>query len=198
MNEYINKALEIVNEWNALTPEQQLAFCTACVCKAIKSGRTLKPGWDMEDATQSTFEGVLSRTANIYRLAGNIKKRADKGMTDTLAALICRSANSTMQGIAYRHQKDSKNTVSRETVSADGEAFDLLQTIAAVNDTEEAAIIRATLKDFYNGLDDTSKTIFAGMVNGMTERELAPAAGISNVAVHKRMVKIRAALAVLL
>lgn len=38
MNEYKEKALEIIAEWNDMIPEQQLRFCTACVCKAIKQG----------------------------------------------------------------------------------------------------------------------------------------------------------------
>lgn len=61
MNEYMNKAQEIINEWNDMTPEQRLNFCKACVCKAIKRGRTLKPGYDMEDAVQETYCKMLQR-----------------------------------------------------------------------------------------------------------------------------------------
>ena len=31
MNEYMNKALEIDNQWNAMSPEQQLKFCKRTV-----------------------------------------------------------------------------------------------------------------------------------------------------------------------
>ena len=197
MNEYMNKAQEIINEWNDMTPEQQLNFCKACVCKAIKRGRTLKPLYDLEDASQETYCKMLQRLQDVGKLAKNIEQRANKGFGDSLAAIVTRAANATMEGIAYRHRKDSKAT-SQTTTTADGETLDLLDTIAATADTETSATIRATLKDFYNSLDDTSKIIFAGLVNGMTERELAPTVGISHVATHNRMVKIRAQLAEML
>ena len=177
-------AIEIITAWNALTPEQQINFCKACVCKAIKSGRTLKAGYDMEDATQEAFAKVLERLANVGKLEADCKRREDSGKPDTLAAVVCRAANVTMENIAYHHHKDSKAT--SQTTTTDGETLDL---------TEQAAIIRAELKRFVSGLGDTNKIIFAGMVDGLTERELAPTVGISNVAVHNRMVKIRAALA---
>lgn len=189
-------AYEIINTWNALTPEQQINFCKACVCKAIKAGRTLKPGYDMGDATQETYCKVLERLANVDKLEADCKQRANNGKPDTLAAVVCRAANATMQGIAYHHRKDSKAT--SQTTTADGETLDLLDTVAAADNTEQAAIIRAELKRFVAGLDDTNKIIFAGMVDGLTERELAPTVGISNVAVHKRIAKIRAALTAIL
>lgn len=187
-------AIETINEWNALTPEQQINFCKACVCKAIKAGRTLKPGYDLDDATQETYCKVLMRLANVDKLETDCKRRADNSKPNTLAAVVCRAANATMENIAYQHRKDSKTT-STEIATADGETLDLLDSIPATNDTEQAAIIRAELQRFVGSLDDTNKTIFAGLVDGLTERELAPTVGISNVAVHNRMVKIRAALA---
>lgn len=196
MNEYMNKAQEIINEWNDMTPEQQLKFCQVCVCKAIKRGRTLKPGWDLEDATQETYCKMLQRLADVGTLAKNIERRANKGFTDSLPAIVTRAANATMEGIAYRHRKDSKTT--SQTTTADGETLDILDTVAATNDTEKAAIIRAMLTDFYNSLDSKNKIIFGGMMEGKTEREIAPTVEISNIAVHNRMVKIRAQLAEML
>ena len=196
MNEYMNKAQEIINEWNDMTPEQQLKFCQVCVCKAIKRGRTLKPGWDLEDATQETYCKMLQRLADVGTLAKNIERRANKGFTDSLPAIVTRAANATMEGIAYRHRKDSKTT--SQTTTADGETLDILDTVAATNDTEKAAIIRAMLTDFYNSLDSKNKIIFGGMMDGKTEREIAPTVEISNIAVHNRMVKIRAQLAEML
>lgn len=197
MNKYINKAQAIINEWNDMTPEQQLKFCQVCVCKAIKRGRTLKPGWDLEDAVQEAFCKVLQRLADVDKLAKNIERRENKGFSDSLPAIVTRAANTTMEGIAYRHRKDSKAT-SQTTSTADRETLDLLDTVAATDDTEKAAIVRTTLRDFYNGLNGKNKIIFGGMMEGKTEREIAPTVKISNIAVHNRMVKIRAALAEML
>lgn len=197
MNEYMNKAQEIINEWNDMTPEQQLNFCKACVCKAIKQRRTLKPGYDMEDAIQETYCKMLQRLPDVGTLAKNIEQRANKGFGDSLAAIVIRAANATMEGIVYRHRKDSKAT-SQTTTTADGETLDLLDTVAATDDTEKAATIRATLTDFYNSLDSKDKIIFCGVMEGKTEQEIAPAVEITNIAVHKRIGKIRAGLAALL
>ena len=188
-------AIEIINVWNAISSEQQINFCKACVRKAIKNGRKRKTGYDLEDAVQETYCKVLKRLADVDKLEADCKRREDNGKPDTLAAVVCRAANSAMECIAYRNRKDSK-TISAEITTADGETLDFLDTIAAIDDTERTAIIQTALKDFYNGLDDISKAIFGGMIQNYTEREIAQALDnkISNVAVHKRIAKIRAAL----
>lgn len=196
MNKYTIQAQEIINQWNDMTPEQQIKFCQICVCKAIKRGRTLKPLYDMEDAIQETYLKMLQRLQDVDKLARNIERRANQGFGDSLPAIVTRAANTTMEGIAHRHAKDSMAT--SRTTTVDGEALDLLDTVAATDDTEKAATIRAILTDFYNGLDSKDKIVFGGMIQGKTEREIAPAVEISNIAVHKRMVKIRAELAALL
>lgn len=197
MNEYKTKALEIITEWHDMTPEQQLKFCQVCVCKTIKRGRTLKPLYDMEDAVQETYCKMLQRLQDVGKLAKNIEKRANQGFGDSLPAIVTRAANATMEGIAYRHAKDSKAT-SRTITSQDGDEIDILSTVAATDNTERSATVRATLKDFYSGLDERNKTIFCGMVKRLTEREIAPTVGISHVATHHRIAKIRAELAALL
>lgn len=196
MNEYMIQAMKIADQWNDMTPEQQLKFCQVCVYKAIRRGRTLKPLYDLEDAVQETYVKVLQRLQDVDKLAKNIERRASKGFTDSLPAIVTRAANSTMQCIAYRHTKDSKAT--SQTTTADGETLDLLDTVAATDDTERSAIVMVTLRDFYNSLDGKGKIIFGGMVKRLTEREIAPSVGISSIAVHNRMVKIRAELAALL
>lgn len=194
MNEYMNQAKGIVNEWNDMTPEQQLNFCKACVCKAIKQGRTLKPGYDMEDAIQEAYCKVLKRLAGIDKLEADCKRRENQGKPDTLAALICRAANATMEGIAYHSGKDSKAT-SRTITSEDGDEIDILDTIAAPQNVEESAIFRATLQQFVKELDEMNQKILTGRIKGLTEREISQIVCISNVAVHNRLAKMQKALA---
>lgn len=64
----------------------------------------------------------------------------------------------------------------------------------ATENTETAAIIRADVERVRNGLDEIGKQILEMVAAGKTEREIGKAVGISNVAVHKRIVKMRAAL----
>ena len=65
------------------------------------------------------------------------------------------------------------------------------------DNTEQSAIIRATLDGYRATLDDIGQQILELVAAHMTEREIAKIVGISNVAVHKRIVKMRVALEIL-
>ena len=185
------KGKEIISEWNAKTPEQQFTFCENCVKRAIKSGRTLKPGYDMDDAVQSTFAGVLERLADAEKLDADSKRRESQGKTpNTLAAVVCRAANNAMQHISYHSAKEGKAT-SQTITDDDGKELDLLDTIAAADDTEAAAIIRASLEQLRSGRDAIDQKILELVIAGYTKREIAAEVLISNVAVHKRIAKMR-------
>ena len=191
-------AIDIINEWNNMNDEEKFVFCQNCVKRAIKQGRKLKTGYEFDDAVQSTAEGVLKVLANPAKLDADTEQRESQGKAgNTLAAVVCRAANSALENISHHSDKDSKAT-SRTITSEDGDEIDILDTIAATDSTEDTAIISTTLKDFYTSLDSKNKLIFDGMVQGKTEREIAPIVGISNVAVHKRIAKIRTALASIL
>ena len=194
MNEYTIQAQEIINEWNAMTGAAQEAFCRACTCKAIKGGRRLAHGDELDDAAHSAYLKVLDQLADADKLARNIKKRADAGYGDSLPGIVSRAAKAVLQREINREDRDSV-VISDTATNSSGETYSLFETIAGTADTERAATIRATLKDFYSQLDVTSKAIFGGMIQGKTEREMAPAVNLSNVAVHKRISKIRSQLA---
>lgn len=198
MNEYTIQAQEIINQWNDMTPEQQLKFCQICVHMAIRQGRKLKAGYEFDDAVQSTAERVLKVLRNPAKLDADTERRESQGKAgNTLEAIVCRAANSTMECIAYHSDKDSKAT-SRTITSEDGDEIDLLDTIAAPQNVEETAIMRATLQQFVKSLDYTNKKIIAGRIQGMTEREISGVVLISNVAVHNRLAKMQKALAEML
>lgn len=196
MNEYKAKALEIAAEWNAKSGEERLNFCRNCVLKGIREGRRLAHGDELDDAINSTYELIAGKLLDIDKLAKNIERRASQGFTDSLAAIISRAAKATLQREIDREKRDSV-VISDTATNGSGEEYSLFDTTAGAADTERAATIRATLKEFFAGLDSKNKIIFGGMVKGMTEREIAPTVEISNIAVHNRMVKIRAQLAAL-
>ena len=191
-------AQEIINQWNSMTGEAQLDFCENCVKRAIKQGRKLKAGYELDDATQSTAERVIKVLKNPAKLDADTERRESQGKAgNTLAAVVCRAANSTMECVAYHSGKDSKAT-SRTITSEDGDEIDVLDTIATAEDTEACAIIRATLQQFIKSLDETNQKIIAGRIQGMTEREISEVVFISNVAVHNRLVKMQKVLAAML
>lgn len=191
-------AKEIINQWNGMTGEEQYTFCQNCVRRAISQGRKLKPGYDFDDATHSTFEGVLTTLAAPDKLDADSKRREQQGKAgNTLAAVVCRAANSSMGRISYHADKESKAT-SRTITSEDGDEIDMLDIIAAADNTEGSAIIRVTLQQFVKSLDKVNQQILAGRIEGKTERELAAVVGLSSVAVHKRIAKMQTALATML
>lgn len=197
MNEYKVKALEIVAEWDAMSGEERHNFCRNCTLKAIREGRRLAHGDELGDAINSTYDRVATQLLDADKLARNIEKRANQGFADSLAGIISRAAKANLQREMSREERDSV-VISDTATNGDGEEYSIFDTVAGAADTERAATIRATLKDFYNGLDDKNKIIFGGMIQGKVEREIAPSAGISHVATHNRMVKIRRELAALL
>lgn len=77
-----------------------------------------------------------------------------------------------------------------------GEAESYTETRVAdlTANTETSAIIRADLERFKAGRDAMDRAILERVAAGMTEREIAAEVKISNVAVHKRIAKMRAAL----
>lgn len=191
-------AQEIISKWNSMTGEAQFKFCENCVKRAIKQGRKLKAGYEFDDAVQSTAERVLKVLKNPAKLDADTERRESQGKAgNTLEAIVCRAANSTMQRIAYHSDKDSKAT-SRTITSESGDEIDVLDTIAAPQNVEESAIFRATLQQFVKGLDETNQKILAGRIEGKTEREISQIVCISNVAVHNRLAKMQKALAEML
>ena len=191
-------AQEIINQWNSMTDEDKFIFCQNCVKREIKMGRKLRVGIEFDDAVQGTAEGVLQVLANPTKLDADTERRESQGKAgNTLAAVVCRAANSTMECVAYHSGKDSKAT-SRTITSEDGDEIDVLDTIAAADNVEESAIFRATLQRFVKGLDETNQQILAGRIDGLTEREISQIVCISNVAVHNRLAKMQKALAAML
>lgn len=191
-------AQEIINQWNSMTGEAQLDFCENCVKRAIKQGRKLKAGYELDDAIQSAAERVIKVLKNPAKLDADTERRESQGKAgNTLAAVVCRAANSTMECVAYHSGKDSKAT-SRTITSEDGDEIDVLDTIAATDNVEESAIFRATLQQFVKGLDETNQKILAGRIDGLTEREISQIVCISNVAVHNRLAKMQKALTAML
>lgn len=197
MNEYMNKAIEIINEWDAMTGTERHNFCRNCVLKAIREGRRLANGDELGDAINNTYVTVAGNLLDSSTLAKKIERRASQGFNESLAAIISRAAKANLQREMSRAERDSV-VISDTAINDSGEEYSLFDSIAGASDTEKTATIRAALKDFYNGLDSKNKTIFGGMIQGKTERETAPEVDISNTAVHKRIAKIRANLAEIL
>ena len=189
------RAIDIISEWKDMTTEEQLNYCKACVCAALKDSRGryyLAPGYEFDDAAQSTYLRAMEAMLDPEAMdADNDRRTAEGKAENTLGSIISRVARaglSQMDRTSRKHGKATNQTVT----DSEGNEIDLLNLLPADNNTERTAINRAAIKDFFAGLDTINQTIIKGKADGLTERELAAIVGISGPAVHKRIVKMRA------
>lgn len=191
-------AKEIIVEWNSKSQEQQENYCKAAVATALNDRYHLSPGYTFEDASQETFLRVLEAMQDPEAIDADSEERTVAGKaSNTLSAIVHRAARAGLARMAYQSRKYSKAT-NYQATSEDGDIIDLLYLLAADDDTERAAIIRVTIQDFIESLDDTNQKIISGRIEGLTERELSSIVGISNVAIHKRIAKMQKELAAML
>lgn len=192
--EEMNTTAAIISEWNGLTTQEQINFITACTFKIIKA----QPTGTRYEINEVINEAWLRITGNLTadRLKAINERRATQGKaTTTLAGIVYRATRASIAAISYSEKKHAAASV-RTVKSEDGEEADYVDTITASGaDTEAAATLRTDLQRFIASGDSIDQQIIYGLMEKQTERELAAVIGISAPAVHKRIAKIRAALA---
>lgn len=206
-------ALEIVKEWADMADADKVRMLAACVRKAAKNeiGYSTEDHYlqfsdvpafgcyrlhDFDEFVNETCIRVLSRLADVDKLTATNERRAAQGKRPLrLVSVVYNAARASIAAVYYA---DSKHGAAYDWQIEDGEgnAASYLETCCgdATENTETAAIIRADVERVRNGLDEIGKQILEMVAAGKTEREIGKAVGISNVAVHKRIVKMRAAL----
>lgn len=129
-------------------------------------------------------------------LTATNERRASQGKRPiTLISIVYNAARASIAAIFYQDSKHAAAT-DFDITNDNGEIESYAETRVAdlSENTETSAIIRVDLERFKSGRDDMDRAILDRMATGMTEREIAAEVKISNVAVHKRIVKMRAAL----
>lgn len=206
-------ALEIVKEWADMADADKVRMMAACVRKAAKNeiGYSTEDHYlrfsevpafgcyrphNFDEFVNETCIRVLSRLADVDKLAATNERRAAQGKRPLrLVSVVYNAARASIAAVYYA---DSKHGATYDWQIEDGEgnAASYLETCCgdATENTETAAIIRADVERVRNGLDEIGKQILEMVAAGKTEREIGKAVGISNVAVHKRIVKMRAVL----
>ena len=208
-----DNALEIVREWADMADADKVRMMAACVRKAAKNeiGYSTEDHYlqfsevpafgcyrphDFDEFVNETCIRVLSRLADVDKLTATNERRAAQGKRPLrLVSVVYNAARASIAAVYYA---DSKHGAAYDWQIEDGEgnAASYLETCCgdATENTETAAIIRADVERMRDGLDEIGKQILEMVAAGKTEREIGKAVGISNVAVHKRIVKMRAAL----
>lgn len=197
-------AAAIAGEWANMADADKVRMMTACIRKAAKNeiGYSTVPAFgcfrthDFDEFVSETCIRVLDKLADLDKLAATNERRAAQGKRPMrLVSVVYNAARASIAAVYYA---DSKHGAAYDWEINDGEgnAASFLETCCgdATVDTETSAIIRADLDAFRDGLDEIGRQILEMVAAHKTEREIGKAVGISNVAVHKRIVKMRAAL----
>ncbi len=184
----------IINEWNALNGEQQLDLIARCITKAAKQEHLY--GVDVAEYVGGTWERIAAKLTPDALNAENARRAAEGKQEITLVSVVYHAAAAAIAAEVYQARKHSVADDVQITDEHGNSRSFLEAVIASGHDsTETSAIIRADFERFTAGRDETDQRILELAAGGYTEREIAATIGsISNVAVHKRLVKMRVAL----
>ena len=211
-------AVAVVDEWAVMGEAGQVKMMSACIRKAAKNEIRYStedhylqfsevPAFscfrahDFDEFLSETVIRVLDKLADVDGLTAKNEKRATQGKRPIrLVSIVYNAARASIAAVYYA---DSKHGAAYDfdVVNDNGEAESYVETRygdSSVN-TETSAILRAALDDFTASRDEIDRKIIEMVAEQYTEREIAEAlekAGrkISNVAVHKRIAKMREAL----
>lgn len=210
VNAKINAAA-VVAEWAATTPEKQLEWLQRCVVRAAKDviGYSTedhyhqfneRAAWGLHghEFDEFTDEAYCKLYDAFDRLPVTNERRASKGLPPrSLKSLVYNAAKAAIMAIWENDKKHGRAIQDPEIVNDNGEIESYIETRVSAGgsvNTETSAIIRADLERFTAGRDEIDRKIIELAQENYTERQIADVVKISNVAVHKRIVKIRAAL----
>lgn len=211
VNAEINAA-SVAAEWAAVAPEKQVEWLQRCV---VRAGRDVI-GYSTEDHYHQFNECAawglhghefdefvnqawVALASAFDRLPKTNERRAAKGLRPrSLKSLVYNAAKAAIMAVWEDDRKHGRAIQDPEIVNDNGEVESWTETRVAAKgyDTETSAIIRADLERFTAGRDEIDRKIIELVQENYTEREISAALDgkISNVAVHKRISKMRAAL----
>lgn len=190
------KNKNIIDQWNALDGLEQLNFCRRCVVKVANREfglqELLQNGNELDDYANTVYLKLVDERLTPEHIAKVNTNRARDGKPEiTLQSMVYKTARALLGSAIRRYCQEAEN--SSGWLDAAGEWWAGLQGIS--EDFTESLIMAVDLEAFKNRRDTTDQQILDLVFTGHTEREISKEIGtISNVAVHKRIVKMRAAL----
>lgn len=206
-------AAKVAGAWDAMTDDDRMTMLKRCIHKAAKDviGYSVEDKYlqftelpafglygmhDLDEFISETYIRIADRCADLDKLTARNVKRAEQGKKPlTLVKIVYDAAKASIQAVYYQDAKHSAASV-REMIDDDGDACSVVENACAgVENTERSATLKADMERFKAGRDAIDNRILELVQAGYTEREIAAEIGtISNVAVHKRIVKMREAL----
>ncbi len=210
-------ASAVVAEWSSMTEKQQVNMMSACIRMAAKNEiryttedhylqfsevpafSCFRPH-DFDEFLSETVIRVLG-SLNLGKLTTTNERRASKGKRPIkLISIVYNAARASIAAVYYTDAKHGA-AYDFDVLNDNGEAESYVETRCGDGheNTETSAILRAVLDDFTASRDEIDRKIIELVAEQYTEREIAEALEkvghkMSNVAVHKRIVKMREAL----
>lgn len=204
-------AQSVINEWSAMNEGEQVKIMSACVRKAAKNNIRYStedhylqysevPAFgcygphDFDEFVSETVIRVLDKLGDIEKLAAQNERRAAQGKRPiTLVSIVYNAARASIAAIYYQDSKHSA-AYDYEISDDDGNSASYLETMCddKSQNTEQAAIVKVDVQRFLAKRDKMDQEIFKLRQKGYSERDIAKALDnkITNIAVHKRLVKM--------
>ena len=175
----------IINEWNSMSTGEQVKLITACVRKAankeVGSQALYQHGHEINEFINEAWERITNSLQPDELTACN-KRRAAQGKPPiTLVSMVYKSARAAVTTLCNREAKIANATDYSTDANSCGTVYGI----------ESAIITTVDLERFRDSRDAADQRILELVSIGYTEREIAAEIAISNVAVHKRIVKMR-------
>lgn len=176
---------DIITQWDSMSAEEQIKLITACVRKAankdIGSYAISQYGHEINEFVNEAWER-LNNSLQPDELNACNKRRAAQGKQPiTLVSMVYKSARAAVTTLCNREIKIANVTDYNADADSCGTSYNM----------ESAIITTVDLARFRDSRDAVDQTILELVAIGYTEREIAAEIAISNVAVHKRIVKMR-------
>ena len=167
--------------WERIPATDQVEIVTRAAKRAAFLADAFGVSLTPDELIGQTWIGTVERL-DAARLSKANERRAVEGKAAlTIAQVVYRAAHGAAELHRYDFDKHSALPLECWTAVVDG-------------DMEDRIIDRLTMEDFIAQRDDRDKAIVQFTIMGHTERETGKAIGISGVAVHKRVTRMRKSL----
>lgn len=206
-------AAAVAAEWAGLAPEKRVEWLQRCVVRASRDviGYSTedhyhqyyeRSAWSLHghDFDEYVNQAYIALAKALEHLPVTNKRRAEKGLRPrSVKSLVYNAAKAAVMKIWNDDKKHRRAVQDPQVVNDNGEIESYIETRISAGgsvNTETSAIIWADLERFSAGRDEIYRKIIELVKENYTERKISAAldSKISNVAVHKRIVKMRAAL----
>ena len=178
MNERMTASVEA---WEAIPATDQVEIITRAVKRAAYLAGAFGVNLTPEELIGQTWIGTVERLDADRLSKANGRRAAEDKAPLTIIQIAHRAAHTAAELHRYDFDKHSALPLECWTAVVDG-------------DMEDRIIDRLTMEDFIAQRDDRDKAIVQFTIMGHTERETGKAIGISGVAVHKRVTRMRKSL----